>query len=79
MLEALRVHYKQSPTNILHTFQKTVAKWKRNMQTRHVLQNLDDWQLENIVINWKTAKSEGIKEFWYQRTVSYLLTQVSLE
>lgn len=62
MLEALLA--KQNPTNALLTLQKIIVQWKMNIQTRSVLLELDDWQLDDIGIDRKEAREEGIKKFW---------------
>lgn len=64
MLEALHAKYKQNPINTLHALQKTVIQWNVNIQTRRVLLELDDWQLEDIGIDLKAAESKGTKKVW---------------
>lgn len=64
MLEMLQAKYKQNPVNALQVLQETINQWKINIRTRHVLLELDDWQLDDIGIDRKAAHSEGNKMFW---------------
>lgn len=66
MLETLFVKHKQNPIDALKALQQTIVQWNVNSQTRHALLELDDWQLDDIGIDRKTANEEGKKMFWQQ-------------